>query len=205
MLREAIRFVPDNAEYRFALAQVELKNSMWVARGLDNLKEAARLEPRRAQYVREAAAALQERGRSAEAEPFARRAVDLDPTPENRQLLDRVLAAISGAPVAPAASRWTEPPTASAGDSRSPPTRLRRGPRTSARPLLATLQAAALTAILTGLGLAAAAGLNAWAVLLFFHGIVPAPAAGLPRAGDGVPAAGPSCSSRSFSFSPSSS
>jgi curved DNA-binding protein CbpA len=101
MLREAIRFVPENAEYRFALAQVELKNSMWVARGLENLKEAARLEPRRAQYVREAAAALYERGRSSEAEPFARRAFDLDPTTENRQLLDRVLASIAGAPGPP--------------------------------------------------------------------------------------------------------
>jgi len=98
MLREAIRFVPDNAEYRYALAQVELKNSMWVARGLENLKEAARLEPRRAQYVRDAAQALQERGRSAEAEPFARRALDLDPTPENRQLLDQVLLGLSGSP-----------------------------------------------------------------------------------------------------------
>ncbi len=101
MLREAIRFVPESAEYRFALAQVELKNSMWVARGLENLKEAARLEPRRVQYVREAAAALHDRGRSSEAEPFARRALDLDPTAENRQLLDAVLASIAGAPAPP--------------------------------------------------------------------------------------------------------
>ncbi len=91
MLREAIRFVPDNAEFRFALAQVELKNTMWVARGLENLKEAARLEPRRAQYVREAAVALHEHGRDEEAQPFARRALDLDPTPENQHLLDAVL------------------------------------------------------------------------------------------------------------------
>jgi curved DNA-binding protein CbpA len=96
MLREAIRFVPDNGEYRFTLAQVELKNTMWVARGLENLKEAARLEPRRAQYVREAAVALHERGRSAEAEPFARRALDLDPTPDNQRLLDDVLHATAG-------------------------------------------------------------------------------------------------------------
>jgi tetratricopeptide (TPR) repeat protein len=95
MLREAIRFVPDSAEYRFALAQVELKNSMWVAIALENLKEAARLEPRRALYVREAAVALHGRGRDEEAEPFARRALDLDPTPENRQLLDAVLLSLS--------------------------------------------------------------------------------------------------------------
>jgi tetratricopeptide (TPR) repeat protein len=97
MLREAIRFVPDNGEYRYTLAQVELKNTMWVARGLENLKEAARLEPRRAQYVRDAAIALHERGRSAEAEPFARRALDLDPTPDNQRLLDDVLLATTGA------------------------------------------------------------------------------------------------------------
>jgi tetratricopeptide (TPR) repeat protein len=108
MLREAIRFVPDNAEYRFALAQVELKNSMWVARGLENLKEAARLEPRRAQYVREAAVALHERGRDEEAEPFARRALDLDPTPENQQVLDAVLRALS----VPGASRPAAEPVA---------------------------------------------------------------------------------------------
>jgi len=102
MLREAIRFVPDNGEYRYTLAQVELKNTMWVARGLENLKEAARLEPRRAQYVRDAAAALHERGRSAEAEPFARRALDLDPTPENQRLLDDVLLAATGAGAVPA-------------------------------------------------------------------------------------------------------
>ncbi|MGH9369250.1 MAG: DUF4388 domain-containing protein [Thermoanaerobaculia bacterium] len=99
MLREAIRFVPDHAEYRFTLAQVELKNSMWVARGLENLKEAARLEPRRAAYVREAAVALHEHGRNEEAEPFARRALDLDPTPENQLLLDAVLLALAGGTV----------------------------------------------------------------------------------------------------------
>jgi curved DNA-binding protein CbpA len=132
MLREAIRFVPDNAEYRYALAQVELKNSMWVVRGLENLKEAARLEPRRAQYVREAAAALQERGRSAEAEPFARRALGLDPTVENRQLLDQVLLSLSGAPAAAAesAALSTAPETASADPVESP-LALREGDRPS--------------------------------------------------------------------------
>ena len=118
MLREAIRFVPDHAEYRYTLAQVELKNSMWVARGLENLKEAARLEPRRAQYVRDAAAALHERGRSAEAEPFARRALDLDPTPENQQLLDAVLMAQGGSGAsAPAGAAPLAPAPASAEET----------------------------------------------------------------------------------------
>jgi curved DNA-binding protein CbpA len=137
MLREAIRFVPDNAEYRFTLAQVELKNSMWVARGLDNLKEAARLEPRKVQYVREAAAALHERGRSTEAEPFARRAHDLEATPENRQLLDAVLAAVGGGglPAEPAPPLPEAPPLPASPDDAlltqdMPP------PRASDRPTL---------------------------------------------------------------------
>lgn len=126
MLREAIRFVPDNGEYRYALGQVELKNTMWVARGLENLKEAARLEPRRAQYVREAAVALHERGRSAEAEPFARRALDLDPTPDNQRLLDDVLLATSGAGPAP--------PVMTAPSSGAPADALRGDPALSPRP-----------------------------------------------------------------------
>ena len=91
MLREAIRFVPDNAEYRLCLGNVELKNSMWISKGLENLKEAARLEPRRVHYILAAARALHQHGRNDEAEPFARRAVDLDPSPENQELLDRIL------------------------------------------------------------------------------------------------------------------
>jgi len=96
MLREAIRFVPDNGEYRYWLAQVEMKNAQWVGRGLENLKEAARLEPRRLEYVREAARALYEHGRPEEAEPFAQRLVSLDPTSENQELLNAVLGASAG-------------------------------------------------------------------------------------------------------------
>jgi len=91
MLREAIRFVPDNAEYRMLLGQVELKNSLWTSKGLENLKEAARLEPRRVHYIRAAARALLQHGRNDDAETFARRAVELDPSPENQELLDQVL------------------------------------------------------------------------------------------------------------------
>ena len=39
MLREAIRFVPDNAEYRFALAQVEMKNANWIDHGISKFIE----------------------------------------------------------------------------------------------------------------------------------------------------------------------
>jgi len=91
MLREAIHFVPDNAEYRFCLGQVELQNANWVERGLENLVEAARLEPKRQQYLREAAKALHQHGRKEEAILFARRAVHLDPSKENQQLLKLIL------------------------------------------------------------------------------------------------------------------
>lgn len=91
MLREAIRFVPDNPEYRLCLGLVELKNSMWISKGLENLKEAARLSPRGVPYIRAAARALHQHGRNEEAETFARRAVDLDPSKENQELLDQIL------------------------------------------------------------------------------------------------------------------
>ena len=124
MLRTAIRFVPDNAEYRIALAQVELKNSMWISKGLENLKEAARLEPRRVSYIRMAALALYEHGRNEEAEPFARRAVDLDPSPENQDLLTAITLgtppAKSGA-AEPAGSPASASASAPAGEARPNP------------------------------------------------------------------------------------
>jgi tetratricopeptide (TPR) repeat protein len=102
MLREAVRFVPDLAEYRYVLSQVELKNPNWTDQGLANLKEAARLDSRRAALSAEAARALVEHKRPHEAEPFARRAVSLDPSVENEELLQRVLhaAALTPSPAA---------------------------------------------------------------------------------------------------------
>jgi tetratricopeptide (TPR) repeat protein len=114
MLREAIRSVPDNAEYRYCLAQVELQNANWVDKGLANLMEAARLEPKRQQYLREAARALLEHGRIAEAELFARRAVKLDPTAQNQQLLELVTsAAEKKSTPAPPPAAAEAPPAAS--------------------------------------------------------------------------------------------
>jgi predicted Zn-dependent protease len=98
MLREAVRFVPDNAEFRYVLSQVELKNPNWTDQGLANLKEAARLDSRRVAFSVEAARALLEFKRPHEAEPFARRAVSLDPSTENEELLTRVLDAGAAAP-----------------------------------------------------------------------------------------------------------
>jgi tetratricopeptide (TPR) repeat protein len=113
MLREAIRSVPDNAEYRYCLAQVELQNANWVDKGLANLMEAARLEPKRQQYLREAARALLEHGRTGEAALFAGRAVQLDPSAQNQHLLDLVTAAAqkkaAPAPVAAGAPAAGEP------------------------------------------------------------------------------------------------
>ena len=90
MLREAIRFVPDNAEYRFALAQVEMKNAKWVDKALANLKEAARLSPRNREYIRTAARTLYQHGQADEAEIFARRLLSLEPSPENQELFDSI-------------------------------------------------------------------------------------------------------------------
>lgn len=90
MLREAIHFVPDNAEYRFALAQVELKNARWADKALENLKEAARLAPRNREYLLAAVLALHQHGESRDAKIFANRLVSLDPSPENQQLLDSI-------------------------------------------------------------------------------------------------------------------
>jgi len=102
MLREAIHFVPDNAEYRFCLGQVELQNANWIERGLENLMEAARLESKRQQYLVEAARALHQYGRKEDALLFARRAAYLEPSPENQQLLNLVL----GRPEKPAAAAY---------------------------------------------------------------------------------------------------
>jgi predicted Zn-dependent protease len=98
MLREAVRFVPDYAEYRYTLSQVELKNPNWTDQGLANLKEAARLDSRRVAFSLEAARALVDHHRPHEAEPFARRAVSLEPSPENEELLQRTLDAQAGVP-----------------------------------------------------------------------------------------------------------
>jgi curved DNA-binding protein CbpA len=119
MLREAIRFVPDNAEYRYTLSQVELKNPNWTDQGLANLKEAARLDSRRVAFSVEATRALLDHKRPQEAEPFARRAVSLDPSPENEELLQRTLDAQAASP-----ARSTEAGAVlleSTGDADAPP------------------------------------------------------------------------------------
>jgi hypothetical protein len=109
MLREAVRFVPDSAEFRYVLSQVELKNPNWIDQGLANLKEAARLDSRKVALSAEAARALLTHQRPHEAEPFARRAVSLDPSPENEDLLQRVGEAAAAVP-APSHDETAAPP-----------------------------------------------------------------------------------------------
>ena len=92
LLQEAVRFDPEVAEYRFRLGEIELKNSKWIERGLDNLKGATRVEPARADFLRGTARALVTYGRKREAEPFARRAHELEPCPESAALLSEVAA-----------------------------------------------------------------------------------------------------------------
>jgi curved DNA-binding protein CbpA len=121
MLREAIHFVPDNAEYRFCLAQVELQNSNWIERGLDNLMEAARLEPKRQQYLREAAQALHRHGRQRDALLFARRAVQVEASPQNQQLLDLVLGQLEKHVGTPAKAGTGTGPESQGEDQEPPP------------------------------------------------------------------------------------
>ena len=86
------------ATWSATLGQLELKNASWVDRGLENLKEAARLEPRKVGYIREAAKALLEHHRAAEAEPFARRAHELEPSQQSAELLDAVVQSMPSEP-----------------------------------------------------------------------------------------------------------
>lgn len=94
MLREAVRFAPDRADYRFKLGEVELKNSKWFDRGLENLQEAIRMAPARGDFLREAARALAVNGRRQAAEMYARRAIEVEPGMES----SLVLAEITGIP-----------------------------------------------------------------------------------------------------------
>lgn len=90
LLREAVRFAPDRADYRFKLGEVELKNSKWFDRGLENLQEAIRMAPTRGDFLRETARALFANGRQADAEMYARRAVEVEPGTESSLVLAEI-------------------------------------------------------------------------------------------------------------------
>ncbi|MDQ5857774.1 MAG: DUF4388 domain-containing protein [Acidobacteriota bacterium] len=90
LLREAVRFAPDKADYRFRLGEVELKNEKWVGRGLENMREATRLAPTRGDFLRRTARALVANGRQSDAEVYARRANDVDPGAESTAVLTEI-------------------------------------------------------------------------------------------------------------------
>jgi len=102
LLREAVRFAPDRADYRFKLGEVELKNSKWFDRGLENLKEAIRMAPARGDFLRETARALAASGRTRDAETYARRAVEVEPGTESSLVLVEIT---GGAPEETAPTR----------------------------------------------------------------------------------------------------
>ena len=90
LLREAVRFAPDRPEYRFRLGEVELKNEKWIERGIENMREATRLAPSRADFLRATARALADHGRKGDAELYAKRAHDIEPSAESAALLAEV-------------------------------------------------------------------------------------------------------------------
>ncbi|MGH9315501.1 MAG: DUF4388 domain-containing protein [Thermoanaerobaculia bacterium] len=77
MLNEAIHFVPDSAEYHYVLGQAMLKNRLRRENALEHLKEAARLDPRRADIQASLAEVYLEQGSLEEARSHAQNATNL--------------------------------------------------------------------------------------------------------------------------------
>ena len=107
LLREAVHFAPERPEYLFRLGEVELKNENWIERGLENLKEATRLAPLRADFMRLTARALAANGRKKEAETYARRANQVEPSPESSALMEEIFGPATAA--APKLDETPEP------------------------------------------------------------------------------------------------
>jgi curved DNA-binding protein CbpA len=108
LLREAVRFAPDRADYRFKLGEVELKNSKWFDRGLENLQEAIRMAPSRGDFLRETARLLAANGRRQAAEMYARRAAEVEPGIESSLVVAEITGSEPEPPEAPAAERKTK-------------------------------------------------------------------------------------------------
>jgi len=70
MLEQAVRWAPDVAEYRFLLGVTQRRNPMWKERAIENLREAARLDPSRADISTALADALLDRKAVDEAAPY---------------------------------------------------------------------------------------------------------------------------------------
>jgi diguanylate cyclase (GGDEF)-like protein len=77
MLEQAVQWAPEVSEYRFLLAQTQRRNPMWKERAIENLREAARLDPARSDVSAALADALLDRQIIDEAGPLVDRAESL--------------------------------------------------------------------------------------------------------------------------------
>jgi diguanylate cyclase (GGDEF)-like protein len=77
MLEQAAQWAPEVAEYRFLLGQTQRRNPMWKERAIENLREAARLDPSRSDVSAALADALLDRRIVEEASPLVDRAESL--------------------------------------------------------------------------------------------------------------------------------
>ncbi|HET9792937.1 MAG TPA: diguanylate cyclase [Thermoanaerobaculia bacterium] len=74
MLEQAVRWAPEVAEYRYLLGVTQRRNPMWKERAIENLREAARLDPSRADISTALADALLDRKAVEEAAPYVEHA-----------------------------------------------------------------------------------------------------------------------------------
>ena len=79
LLQVAVRHVPDQAEYRAALGRALARNPNWIREALEQLEEAARLEPRSPAIHAEMARIYAEQGLTLRARREAERALKLAP------------------------------------------------------------------------------------------------------------------------------
>jgi len=104
MLEEAVQFEPDNPDYRLLLGQAKLKNRWWREEGIEQLEEAARLDPSCAEAQATLAEAYLEQGDAEMALTCARTALNVAPPEEKdayRELENRVERQISGGDAPP--------------------------------------------------------------------------------------------------------
>ena len=112
MLEQAVRWAPEVAEYRFLLGQTQRRNPMWKDRAIENLREAARLDPSRADVSAALAETLLDRRIIDEAAPLVDRAeagpAGAESYADLRARLEKLRAAAppSEPPIEPKAGLW---------------------------------------------------------------------------------------------------
>jgi len=89
LLNEAIHFVPDSAEYHYVLGLALLKNRLRRENALDHLKEAARLDSKRADIQASLAEVYLEQGSLEEARSHAQSATNLASEKERYREIER--------------------------------------------------------------------------------------------------------------------